>query len=94
MIPFNPNEFHHLYIGILLVILGMVFLVVYFLTGKKSWEKWAVGLLFFGLWIALDDYSYHLNGRSPFHSAFAYFYHRCEWIRDVTAWFDHLFGKG
>jgi hypothetical protein len=79
---FNPREWHHGYLGIALCIISL------FMSG---WAAFITGLI--GGFIFSDDVVYEIKGWSLLHTAYSYFYHKHEWIRDVNRWFDNLFGK-
>ncbi len=79
---------HHFYIGLLFILLG--FLLVF------SYKVWSLILVISGLILCIDDYYQHFNGQdytSPIHKLFAKYLWKYKLVRDITEFFDKLFGK-
>lgn len=89
----NKSDFpgvHHFYLGMALALLA--FFLIWIQT------PFACLLFFIGLWLMGDDFYQHVrirydpNYRSPLHRWFRFIY-RFQWVKNITRFFDHLFGK-
>ena len=87
------REWHHGYLGILMMLMGMVWWVL-------APSPWALVLMAAGGLILSDDAYQHdrqSNGDptylSPLHRAFGWFYARLRWLRALTEWLDVRFGR-
>lgn len=79
------NEWHHGYLGLLIVALGLTF----------GWPWWIVAK---GVLIALDDILQHTvqaitktEWKSPMARLYAWVYKRSALVRRVNIWLDSLF---
>jgi hypothetical protein len=93
MIPFNPWEWHHLYLGIVIAIIALIFeyraLKRNDFGGTIVW--FAIALV--GALIISDDLHYHIYGESGMHTFYSKFLYQFGWVRKLNDWLDWLFGK-
>jgi hypothetical protein len=82
--PWVFSEWHHLYLGVVLIVVGLVV--------RRRWPrawKWVAGV---GAYLVLDDAAQHFLGwPSPAKWLYGQTLWRLAWVRDVNVWLDDLF---
>jgi len=76
---FNAAEWHHGYLGLVLILLGW---------GFGAWWLWAPGLV-----LVADDAAQHFLGvdPSPIHQLYARYLWPLPFVRRLNRWLDGLF---
>ena len=80
------NEWHHGYLGALLILAALVGMWL-----CSGWV-WFVMYLVGGVILLDDIYQHIFDVRTPLKILFGYAY-QMDWVKDVTRWFDGLFGR-
>lgn len=85
----STKGFNHGVIGIVMFIFGVPL--------SFGLSLWYLPLVVIGIYLVADEIQQYRTGDQYgglVHDFFVtYFYHKYQWVRDVTHWFDRLFGK-